>query len=95
MSKAIYPGSFDPVTNGHLNIIERAAKTFDELIVCVMINAEKHPVFFHPKSVSSSSAASQSTFRNVTVTQSSGLLAEFAREQIAAWWSRACGRFRF
>ena len=45
MSKAIYPGSFDPVTNGHLNIIERAAKTFDELIVCVMINAEKHPVF--------------------------------------------------
>ena len=33
MSKAIYPGSFDPVTNGHLNIIERAAKTFDELIV--------------------------------------------------------------
>ena len=46
MSKAIYPGSFDPVTNGHLNIIERAAKTFDELIVCVMINAEKHPVFF-------------------------------------------------
>ena len=45
MRKAIYPGSFDPVTNGHLNIIERAAKNFDELIVCVMINAEKHPVF--------------------------------------------------
>ena len=45
MRRAIYPGSFDPVTNGHLNIIERAAKNFDELIVCVMINAEKHPVF--------------------------------------------------
>ena len=60
MSKAIYPGSFDPVTNGHLNIIERAAKTFDERIVCVMINAEKHPVF---SSDERSSAVSQGTFR--------------------------------
>ena len=41
MSIAIYPGSFDPVTKGHLNIIERASKIFDKLIVCVMVNAEK------------------------------------------------------
>ena len=70
MRRAIYPGSFDPVTNGHLNIIERAAKNFDELIVCVMINAEKHPVF-----------TSTGHLPNVTVMQSNQLLAEFAREQ--------------
>ncbi len=45
MKIAIYPGSFDPVTKGHLNIIERAAKSFDKLIVCVMINGAKNPMF--------------------------------------------------
>lgn len=45
MKIAIYPGSFDPVTNGHLNIIRRAATIFDKLIVCVMVNAGKHPMF--------------------------------------------------
>lgn len=45
MKVAIYPGSFDPVTNGHLNIIRRAAQIFDQLIVCVMVNAGKHPLF--------------------------------------------------
>ena len=41
MRRAIYPGSFDPVTLGHLNIIKRAAAIFDELVVCVMVNAQK------------------------------------------------------
>lgn len=45
MKIAIYPGSFDPVTNGHLNIIRRASKIFDKLIVCVMVNAGKSPMF--------------------------------------------------
>ncbi len=45
MKIAIYPGSFDPVTKGHLNIIERAAKSFDKLVVCVMVNGEKNPMF--------------------------------------------------
>ena len=42
MSTAIYPGSFDPVTLGHLDIIKRAACQFDKLIVCVMVNSDKH-----------------------------------------------------
>ena len=45
MKTAIYPGSFDPVTSGHLNIIRRAANIFDRLIVCVMVNAGKNPMF--------------------------------------------------
>ncbi|HAV00406.1 MAG TPA: pantetheine-phosphate adenylyltransferase [Lachnospiraceae bacterium] len=45
MKKAIYPGSFDPVTYGHLDIIGRAAEAFDELIVCVLDNKNKHPLF--------------------------------------------------
>ncbi len=45
MKTAIYPGSFDPVTLGHLNIIKRAAACFDRLIVCVMINSKKQGMF--------------------------------------------------
>ena len=45
MKTAVYPGSFDPITSGHLNIIRRAANIFDKLIVCVMINAGKNPMF--------------------------------------------------
>ena len=44
MKIAIYPGSFDPITSGHLNIIQRAAKIFDRLIVCVMVNNAKSPL---------------------------------------------------
>ena len=42
---AIYPGSFDPLTNGHLDLIERGAKIFDELIVAILRNPEKEPLF--------------------------------------------------
>ena len=45
MSTAIYPGSFDPVTLGHLNIIKRAAACFDSLVVCVMVNSKKTGMF--------------------------------------------------
>ena len=45
MKIAIYPGSFDPITSGHLNIIQRAANIFDRLIVCVMVNSSKVPMF--------------------------------------------------
>ena len=45
MRRAIYPGSFDPVTNGHLDIIERGCKLFDEIIVAILIHPEKNPFF--------------------------------------------------
>jgi pantetheine-phosphate adenylyltransferase len=45
MRRAIYPGSFDPVTNGHLDIIERSCKLFDEIIISILINPEKQPFF--------------------------------------------------
>ncbi|MBC7796721.1 MAG: pantetheine-phosphate adenylyltransferase [Pyrinomonadaceae bacterium] len=45
MRRAIYPGSFDPVTNGHLDIIERGCKLFDEIIIAVLDNADKNPTF--------------------------------------------------
>lgn len=45
MRRAIYPGSFDPITNGHLDVIERGRKLFDEIIVAVLVNAEKKPLF--------------------------------------------------
>jgi len=45
MQRAIYPGSFDPVTNGHLDIIERGCKLFDEIIIAILVNPEKTPFF--------------------------------------------------
>jgi pantetheine-phosphate adenylyltransferase len=45
MRRAIYPGSFDPVTNGHLDVIERAVKLFDEVIVAIAVNSQKAPLF--------------------------------------------------
>lgn len=45
MRRAIYPGSFDPVTNGHLDIIERGCKLFDEIIIAILVNPNKHPMF--------------------------------------------------
>lgn len=45
MRRAIYPGSFDPITNGHLDIIQRGCKLFDEIIIAVLVNPEKKPFF--------------------------------------------------
>ena len=66
MKIAIYPGSFDPVTLGHLNIIKRAANCFDRLIVCVMVNSSKHGMFTPAERVELLRRATQ-RFPNVEV----------------------------
>lgn len=78
MKIAIYPGSFDPITSGHLNIIQRAASIFDKLIVCVMVNAGKNPMFTQEERVDMIRRVT-SNLDNVEVDSSSGLLADYAR----------------
>ena len=80
MNTAIYPGSFDPVTNGHLNIIQRAAKSFDKLIVCVMVNADKRPMFTAHERVELLRRVT-ADIPNVEIAHSDRLLADFARER--------------
>ena len=80
MKVAIYPGSFDPITSGHLNIIERASKIFDRLIVCVMVNAGKHPMFTQQERVDMIHRV-VSHLPNVEVDSSEELLAEYARRK--------------
>jgi len=80
---AIYPGSFDPVTNGHLDLIERGAQIFDQLIVAIARNLEKDPLFAVKERVEMLEAV---TFelKNVEVAVFDGLLMNFAREQDAS-----------
>ena len=80
MKIAIYPGSFDPVTSGHLNIIRRAAKIFDRLIVCVMINAGKKPMFTREDRVDLIRRVTADIL-NVEVDCSDELLAEYAKRK--------------
>lgn len=80
MKVAIYPGSFDPVTSGHLNIIKRAANIFDKLIVCVMVNAGKKTMFSLEERVELIRRLTKD-LPNVEVDGSSELLAEYARRR--------------
>ena len=80
MKIAIYPGSFDPVTSGHLNIIQRAATIFDKLIVCVMVNAGKNPMFTLEERVELIQRVTQN-LPNVEVDSSSELLADYAKRR--------------
>ena len=78
----IYPGSFDPLTNGHLDLIERAAKLFDEVIVAVLQNDAKHPLFTAVERMEMLKEA-VGHVENVTIDSFSRLLVDFAREQDA------------
>lgn len=79
---AIYPGSFDPVTFGHLDIINRAGQLFDEVIVAVAFNEAKHPLFTVDERVALIEEAVNGA-ANVVVKRLDGLLVDFAREQDA------------
>ena len=80
MRIAVYPGSFDPITSGHLNIIRRAAKIFDKLIVCVMVNSGKHTMFSQDERVAFIRRVTED-LPNVEVDSSTELLAEYARRK--------------
>ena len=80
MKIAIYPGSFDPITSGHLNIIRRAANIFDRLIVCVMVNSAKHAMFDQEERVALIRRVTVD-LDNVEVDCSDELLAEYARKK--------------
>ncbi len=80
MKIAIYPGSFDPITSGHLNIIQRASKIFDQLIVCVMVNAGKKPMFDRDERVDMIRRVT-GDLPNVAVEASCELLAEYAKRK--------------
>ncbi|MBQ7677437.1 MAG: pantetheine-phosphate adenylyltransferase [Lachnospiraceae bacterium] len=77
--RAIYPGSFDPVTYGHLDIIDRSSKIFDEIIVGVLNNRQKNPLFSVDERVSMISGLVQK-YPNVRVDSFDGLLIDYAKE---------------
>ena len=81
--KAIYPGSFDPLTNGHLDLIARAAKIFDHLVVAILRNASKSAPLFTVEERVAMLSEGIAEFGNVSVSTFDGLLVEFAREQRA------------
>ena len=82
MRRAIYPGSFDPVTNGHLDVIERARKLFDEVVVAVAHNDEKQPLF-PLKDRLDLLRQTAGKIDSVRIAEFEGLLVEFARNQEA------------
>ena len=77
---AIYPGSFDPVTNGHLDLIARGAKIFDRLVVAVSHNAEKDPLFAVSERVEMLEAVTRE-WKNVEVGVFEGLTVDYARSE--------------
>ena len=80
---AIYPGSFDPLTNGHVDIIQRGSRLFDRIVVGVLMNLEKSPLFTVPERVD----IARSVFRewpNVEVDTFDGLLVDYARRKRAS-----------
>lgn len=82
MPTAVFPGSFDPVTRGHLDLIERASHLFDHLIVAVMVNTSKRPLFTMAEKVAMISAEVQH-LPNVEVKAATGLTVDFMATQQA------------
>lgn len=80
MSKAIVPGTFDPITNGHLDVVARASQLFDEVVVAVAASEKKKPLFTLEERVALAAEATEG-FGNVTVEGFDGLLTTFAEEQ--------------
>lgn len=82
MRICVYPGSFDPVTNGHLDIIERASKIFDKLIVAVLVNSSKTPVFSINERIEMIQDIVKDK-KNIVVDSFSGMLIDYMKEKNA------------
>jgi pantetheine-phosphate adenylyltransferase len=80
---AVYPGSFDPLTNGHVDIIQRGSRLFDRIVVAVLINMEKAPLFTVPERVDIAREVFQQ-WPNVEVDTFDGLLVDYARRRRAS-----------
>ena len=83
MTRAIYPGSFDPLTNGHLDIIERSARLFDELIVAILTNPQKTALFSVDERLEIMRQIVQPRFKNVRFDAFHGLLVDYAQKSQA------------
>ena len=97
MRRAVYPGSFDPVTNGHLDIIARASRLFDEVLVAVAYNEAKAGLF-KPEERVRMLKANVASHPNVQVTYFEGLLVDFARKvdaRVVVRGLRAISDFEF
>lgn len=95
--KCIYPGTFDPITNGHLDVIKRACNIFDEVIVAVALNQNKTPYFSYEKRINLVKIATQN-LDNVKVLGFDNLLVDFAKENginIAVRGLRAVSDFEY
>lgn len=82
IKKAVYPGTFDPITNGHLDVIVRASAIFDEVVVAISINKEKKPLFSLEDRIKMVQVATKD-LNNVKVESFENLLVDFLREQNA------------
>ncbi|MDT8363455.1 MAG: pantetheine-phosphate adenylyltransferase [Nitrosomonas sp.] len=82
MDKAVYPGTFDPITRGHEDLVQRASKLFDQVIVAVAADSSKIPCFTLDERVQMAKSV-LAPYSNVTVTNFSGLLMEFTQQQKA------------
>jgi pantetheine-phosphate adenylyltransferase len=82
MKIAIYPGTFDPITNGHLDILERAIKLFDRVIITIARNSAKNPLFTDEERLDMIDAVVKK-YRNVEVDSFDGLLVSYARQKKA------------
>jgi len=80
---ALYPGSFDPLTNGHVDIIHRGARLFDRIVIAVLVNLEKSPLFTVPERVEIARDAFRE-YANVEVDTFDGLLVDYARRRHAS-----------
>ena len=86
---AMYPGSFDPVTNGHLDIIKRSSRMFDKVIVAVLVNSAKTPLFTVEERVAMLREACKN-IPNVEIDSFNGLTVSFAKQKAPPSWCAAC-----